>query len=76
MFELAVRTFSLLPAQSVMVGDKETDLEAASGAGVGTSFLLQPDLPDPFGAVMNYLQDPGVTQLALDSTNNDVPKRR
>lgn len=76
MFELAVRTFSFLPAQSAMVGDKETDLKAALGAGIGTSFLLQPELPDPFGIVRNYLQDSDVMQSASDSSNNDALKSR
>jgi D-glycero-D-manno-heptose 1,7-bisphosphate phosphatase len=56
MFELAVRTFSLLPAQSVMVGDKASDLMAASAAGVTKGFIIEPDSLAPFGSVVSHLK--------------------
>lgn len=55
MFTFASRAFGLALGQSAMVGDKESDLIAASNAGVGKGFLIHPDHPAPFGRVVNYL---------------------
>ncbi|MDR2905057.1 MAG: HAD family hydrolase [Helicobacteraceae bacterium] len=41
MFEDAIKAFCLDPAKSVMIGDKESDIEAALGAGVGKTILLK-----------------------------------
>lgn len=56
MFLLASRLLALDPGRSVMVGDKESDLVAASSAGIGKGFLIHPDLPSAFERVDHYLE--------------------
>jgi len=41
----AQKRFDIDMAQSVMIGDKERDIEAARQAGVGQSFLVEPNRP-------------------------------
>jgi len=71
MFTLASQVLGLAPARSVMVGDKESDLIAASGAGVGKGFLIQPDHPAAFGPVVNYLDDQAVIKAPPALKNHD-----
>ena len=54
MFTFASRMLALDPGQSVMVGDKDSDMVAASGAGVGTRFLIHPDRPAAFARVVQH----------------------
>lgn len=56
MFQVARDRFDLGLDKSVMVGDKESDLVAASTAGVGRGFLVDPNSASPFDAVIEHLR--------------------
>jgi len=56
MFQVARDRFDLGLDMSVMVGDKESDLVAASTAGVGRGFLVDPYSASPFDAVVKHLR--------------------
>jgi D-glycero-D-manno-heptose 1,7-bisphosphate phosphatase len=56
MFETAARLFGLALDRSVMVGDKETDLVAASRAGVHKGFLVEEGSIDPFDQAAAWLR--------------------
>lgn len=71
MFTFASGVLGLAPARSVMVGDKESDLIAASGAGIGRGFLIQPDHPAAFGPIVNYLGDPADMKAPPALKNHD-----
>lgn len=55
MFMLASELFDLVLGESVMVGDKESDLQAASGAGIIKNFLVNSANNRTFDEVINYL---------------------
>lgn len=55
MLTFAGDTFGLDLDKSAMVGDKESDLIAAAGAGVARGFLIDSGNPSPFDAVTRYL---------------------
>lgn len=59
MFLAAVECFGLAARESVMVGDKESDLLAAAKAGVQRGFLVDPGKPEPFVEVASYLETRG-----------------
>jgi histidinol phosphatase-like enzyme len=56
MFMVASNLLGLAPGVSVMVGDKESDLLAASRAGVSKGFLVDSGMPQPFVDVIKYLR--------------------
>lgn len=56
MFMVASSVLGLTPDESVMVGDKESDLLAASRAGVSKGFLVDSGMPQPFVEVIEYLR--------------------
>ena len=41
-----IEKYALSPAASVMIGDRETDMQAAHAAGIGTKLLLCPERPE------------------------------
>ncbi|WP_443939188.1 D-glycero-alpha-D-manno-heptose-1,7-bisphosphate 7-phosphatase [Pedobacter sp. MW01-1-1] len=51
----AIDMFDIDPAQSVMIGDKPRDVEAANGAGV-KGILIQPDEQISYEAIQEMLQ--------------------
>lgn len=55
MFIAASAFFNLTLADSMMIGDKESDLLAASRAGVPRRFLVDSDEPGSLGKVIEYL---------------------
>jgi len=55
MFVVASSLLGLTPGESVMVGDRESDLLAASRAGVSTGFLIDSARSQPFVEVAKYL---------------------
>jgi phosphoglycolate phosphatase-like HAD superfamily hydrolase len=55
MFTVASDLFNLALGDSVMVGDKESDLLAASGAGVPRGFLVDSSEPEPLDRVIEHL---------------------
>lgn len=55
MFLLAIELLHIDPDQSVMVGDKESDLVAASRAGISKGFLIDSADPAPFSDVVDDL---------------------
>lgn len=55
MFFAASRKLNLDLGKSVMVGDKRSDLEAASKAGIPKVYLVDPASSDPFGEVTRGL---------------------
>lgn len=55
MFTLAGDVFGLDMDRSIVVGDKESDLVAAAGAGVARGFLIDPSSPSRFDEVTRYL---------------------
>ena len=55
MFMVASSLLGLTPDESVMVGDKESDLLAASRAGVTKGFLIDSGRPQPLAEVTKYL---------------------
>ncbi len=67
MFTFARRALGLALGLSVMVGDKDSDLVAASGGGVGKGFLLHPGHPAAFVGIVNYLDTPGGHGIAAAS---------
>lgn len=56
LFLAAIERFSLVPGESVMVGDKESDLLAATRAGIPQAFLVESDKPEPFVEVIRYFE--------------------
>ncbi len=56
MFTFASQFLGLDSGASVMVGDKESDLIAASRAGVPTGFLIDASKPAPFEDALNYFK--------------------
>ncbi|MBT2145636.1 MULTISPECIES: HAD family hydrolase [unclassified Rhodanobacter] len=65
MFTVASDLFNLALGESVMVGDKESDLLAASVAGVPRGFLVDSSKPGALGRVIEY----------LSRTENPIMKR-
>jgi D-glycero-D-manno-heptose 1,7-bisphosphate phosphatase len=61
LFLAAIARFGLAAGESVMVGDKESDLLAATKAGVPRGFLVDPGKPEPFVEVVNYMKARGRT---------------
>lgn len=55
LFLAAIDRFGLAPDESVMVGDKESDLLAATRAGIPKAFLVESGKPEPFVEVIKYL---------------------
>jgi len=55
MFTVASDLFNLALGDSMMVGDKESDLLAASGAGVLRGFLVDSSKPEPLARVIEHL---------------------
>lgn len=53
MFLKALSEFNIDMKSSIMIGDKQSDIDAASGAGVGKGFLLD---GDKFSSVMDVLE--------------------
>ncbi|ARR01027.1 D-glycero-beta-D-manno-heptose 1,7-bisphosphate 7-phosphatase [Campylobacter porcelli] len=53
MFLQALSEFDIDMKSSIMIGDKKSDIEAASGAGVGKSFLID---GDKFSSVLDILE--------------------
>ena len=45
MFLEAIRRFAIDPKQSIMIGDKASDIEAAEAAGVGRTILVEKNHP-------------------------------
>ena len=56
MFTFASQHLGLDSRASIMVGDKESDLIAASRGGVPKGFLIDASKPAPFEDVLNYLR--------------------
>lgn len=56
MFEAASSLFGIDLDRSLVVGDQETDLIAASRAGVHNGFLVEEGAADPFGPAIAWLQ--------------------
>ena len=56
MFEAAVSLFDIDRDRSLMVGDQETDLIAASRAGVHRGFLVEEGAAEPFAPIIAWLQ--------------------
>lgn len=54
LFLAAIERFDLSPDDSVMIGDKESDLIAASRAGVSKAFLVESNKPESFVEVIRY----------------------
>lgn len=50
----AIELFGLAPGESVMVGDKESDLLAATRAGIPQTFLVESGNPKPFAEAIRY----------------------
>ena len=70
MLTQALRELSLSPERSILVGDKESDMQAGLSAGVSTLFLLQhsPEQPPaqpllPGAVPIRDLLDPRLTRL-------------
>ena len=53
MFLKALSEFNIDMKSSIMIGDKQSDIDAASGAGVGKGFLLD---GGKFSSVMDVLE--------------------
>jgi len=45
-----IEKYALSPAACVMIGDRETDMQAAHAAGIGTKLLLCPERPQQTAA--------------------------
>lgn len=58
MFLDAIKDLQIDPAKSIMIGDKDSDIKAATGAGVGTTFLLtkQNSLQDIMATLQKEIQ--------------------
>lgn len=52
----AIATYNIDPAQSVMIGDKQRDVEAANGAGV-KGILIEPDEQLSYEAIKKVLSN-------------------
>lgn len=55
MFTTATRLLGLIPKESIMLGDKDSDLVAAASAGIPQRFLIDPSRPGAFDESINYL---------------------
>jgi D-glycero-D-manno-heptose 1,7-bisphosphate phosphatase len=56
MFTAAIHLLGLAPKDSVMLGDKDSDLIAAASAGIPELFLIDSNKPDAFDASISYLR--------------------
>lgn len=56
----AIQDLSLSPESSILVGDKESDIEAGAGAAIGSLFLLHP----PSGATLENDGNPNAIRIS------------
>jgi len=71
----AIEEFNIDPTRSILVGDRATDIQAGTTAGVRYNILLDPNSPNnpPLESIAGSLRDLPAVKVFLSKLFNDAP---